>query len=58
MMRIGALAADAMAEAIVRGVLAAKTSGGLPGASDLAAAAAAAPAPAAPSVPATPAKKP
>jgi L-aminopeptidase/D-esterase-like protein len=39
LMRIGALAADAMAEAIVRGVLAAKTSGGVPGASDLAAAA-------------------
>jgi len=44
MMRIGALAADAMAEAIVRGVLAAKTSGGIPGARDLPAAAAVAPA--------------
>ena len=44
MMRIGALAADAMAEAIVRGVLAAKTSGGVPGARDLPAPAPVAPA--------------
>jgi L-aminopeptidase/D-esterase-like protein len=36
MMRIGALAADAMSEAILRAVLAARTSGGLPGARDLA----------------------
>ena len=35
MMRIGALAADVMSEAIIRGVLAAKASGGLPAARDV-----------------------
>ena len=53
--QIGALAADAMAEAIVRGVLAAKTSGGVPGARDLAASAAATEA-TAPPAPASPKK--